>query len=58
MIQRQADKVAICIMTIIIVLAGCAASGDKKVELPESVSIESIECSSWMIPALLPGQSA
>ena len=43
MIQRQADKVAICIMTIIIVLAGCAASGDKKVELPESVSIESIE---------------
>ena len=30
-------------MTIIIVLAGCAASGDKKVELPESVSIESIE---------------
>ena len=42
MIQRQADKVAICIMTII-VLAGCAASGDKKVELPESVSIESIE---------------
>ena len=43
MIQRQADKVAICIMTIIIVLVGCAASGDKKVELPESVSIESIE---------------
>lgn len=30
MIQRQADKVAICIMTIIIVLAGCAASGDRK----------------------------
>lgn len=43
MIKRQANKVAICIVTIIIVLAGCAASGDRKVELPESVSIESID---------------
>ena len=43
MIQRQTDKIAICIVTIIILLAGCAASGDKKVELPEPVSIESID---------------
>ena len=43
MIQRQADKVAICIIAIIIVLSGCAASGDKKVDLPKSVRIESID---------------
>lgn len=43
MIKKQANKVIICIVAFLLFLAGCTASGDKKVELPDSASIESID---------------
>ncbi len=43
MIKKQANIVIICMVTVLFLLAGCTASGDKEIELPETAGIESID---------------
>lgn len=47
MIKRKANIFIICIVTIIVALAGCTSSGDKAVDLPEPGNIESMDLQFW-----------